>query len=59
MMTRKEERELLECVRANNKMLKQILAYIYGIQANADSENNYDFLRNIVANMVSERLKIK
>lgn len=34
-------------------MLKQIIAYINHINANADNENNNDFIRNILANLIS------
>lgn len=45
--------ELLQLTKENNYMLKQIIAYINHINANADNENNNDFIRNILANLVS------
>ena len=49
-------REILELLKENNKMLKEIIRYINYINAHADSENNYDFVRNVVANVVSSHL---
>ncbi len=48
-----EERHLL---RQNNRMLKEIISYINYINSRAESENNYDFIRNVIANVVSSRL---
>lgn len=45
--------ELLQLTRENNYMLKQIIAYINSINHNADNENNNDFIRNILANLMS------
>ena len=54
-MSQKME-ELLQLTRENNYMLKQIIAYINHINANADNENNNDFIRNILANLVSNQI---
>lgn len=48
--------ELLQLTKENNYMLKQIIAYINHINANADNENNNDFIRNILANLVSNQI---
>lgn len=48
--------ELLQLTRENNYMLKQIIAYINRINANADNENNNDFIRNILANLISNTI---
>lgn len=48
--------ELLQLTRENNYMLKQIIAYINHINANADNENNNDFIRNVLANLVSNQI---
>ncbi len=48
--------ELLQLTRENNYMLKQIIAYINKINANADNENNNDFFRNILANLISNSM---
>lgn len=45
--------ELLQLTKENNYMLKQIIAYINSINRNADNENNNDFIRNILANLMS------
>lgn len=45
--------ELLELTRENNKMLKQIIAYINYINSNANNENENDFVRNVIANLIS------
>ena len=49
-------REILELLKENNKMLKEIIRYINYINAHADTENNNDFVRNVVANLVSNRI---
>lgn len=54
-MSQKME-ELLQLVKENNYMLKQIIAYINNINANADNENNNDFIRNILANLISNQI---
>lgn len=45
--------ELLELTKENNRMLKQILAYIYKIESHSSTENENDFIRNIFANLIS------
>ena len=52
-MTKQEERELLRLTKANNRMLKEIIGYINLINSRAEEENNYDFLRNVIANLIS------
>lgn len=52
-MTKQEERELLRLTKANNKMLKEVIRYINFINSRAEEENNYDFLRNVIANLIS------
>lgn len=49
-------REILELLNENNKMLKEIIRYINYINAHAETENNNDFVRNVVANLVSNRI---
>ena len=65
-MTRKEEQyalDLLERIRdethENNIMLKQIINYINYTIANHHQENEDDFGRNILANLVSNYFNIK
>ncbi len=48
--------ELLQLTKENNYMLKQIIAYINHINVNADNENNNDFIRNILANLISNTI---
>lgn len=48
-MTYTEEKELLELVRENNTLLKQILIYVRHDDAN-------DFMTNILANIIGNRL---
>lgn len=50
--------ELLEITYDNNRMLKQIVAYINYINSNAENENNNDFLRNMLANMISSSMEM-
>ena len=45
--------ELLRLVQENNLMLKQIIAYINGVNAQANIENENDFIRNVIANLIS------
>lgn len=49
-------KEILELLKDNNRMLKEIIRYINYINAHADAENNNDFVRNVVANLVSNRI---
>lgn len=56
-MTYDEERELLKLVTENNIMLKSIIKYLNGQIGSADSENFNDFVRNIIANMVSTNIE--
>lgn len=51
--------ELLRLTQENNLMLKQIIAYINGINAHANTENENDFIRNIIANLISSSLTDK
>lgn len=45
--------ELLRLTQENNLMLKQIIAYINGVNSQASTENENDFVRNILANLIS------
>lgn len=49
IMTRNEERELLQLVRENNVLLKEILRFVYHDEAN-------DFTTNVIANIIGNRL---
>lgn len=48
--------ELLELIKENNEMLKQIIAYINYINGHANNENENDFIRNVIANLISNNL---
>lgn len=48
-----DKEELLRLTKENNEMLKQIIAYINHISSNANNENETDFVRNIIANLIS------
>lgn len=50
------DKELLRLTKENNKMLKQIIAYINYINSKAESENENDFVRNVIANLMSNSL---
>ena len=50
------EDEIIHLLRDNNRMLKEIIAYINLINSKAEEENNYDFLRNILANLISNKI---
>ena len=56
-MTCEEERELIRMVTENNIMLKSIVKYLSDQRTNADSENFNDFIRNIMANMISTNME--
>ena len=56
-MTYEEERELIRMTAENNYMLKSIIKYLSDQHINADNENFNDFIRNIVANMISTNME--
>lgn len=65
-MTRKEEQQLAESIRRirdetheNNIMLRQIIKYINLTIAHHNQENENDFGMNVIANIISNGLKIK
>lgn len=65
-MTRKEERYVLDTLdrirdetHQNNIMLKQIIKYINYTIANHHQENEDDFGRNILANLISNGINFK
>jgi hypothetical protein len=53
-MTYKEESYVLDIVTENNIMLKQIIQVLSTYIVNHNKENEEDFTRNVIANMVSE-----
>lgn len=60
--TTKENNKLLKennrLLISNNHMLKQIINFINENIINHNKENNEDFVRNILANMISTRLEL-
>ena len=56
-MTYEEERELIRMTAENNMMLKSIIKYLSNQRNNADGENFNDFIRNIMANMISTNIE--
>ena len=56
-MTYEEERELLRMTTENNIMLKSIIKYLSNQHNNSDNENFNDFIRNIMANMISTNIE--
>ena len=56
IMTRTEEKYLLETTRENNRMLRSIIRYINHIERKANEENIDDFGRNVIANVISSRI---
>ena len=56
-MTYEEERELIRMVTENNIMLKSTVKYLSDQHTNADNENFNDFIRNIMANMISTNME--
>ncbi len=57
-MTRKEERKLIEEVHENNIMLHQICDVINMYLSRHHQENEDDFNRNILANLISSGLSL-
>lgn len=45
--------ELLELTRENNVMLKYIVQFINEVKLTSQSRDNEDFVRNVLANMLS------
>lgn len=58
-MSYEEEQELLTLTRDNNRMLREIISYINLKDSQADSENLNDFLRNILANVISTNMDLR
>lgn len=58
-MSHEEEQELLTLTRDNNRMLREIISYINLKDSQADSENLNDFLRNILANIISTNMDLR
>lgn len=54
-MTHKEESYLLTLTSENNEMLHQIIGVLAYYIKNHNQENEDDFARNVIANLVSER----
>lgn len=50
--------ELLDVAYDNNRMLKYIVKCINAHLYNADSENNNDFIRNVIANLISSKFSV-
>ena len=51
--------ELLEVTYDNNRMLKEIMKYINYINSNNPNQDSEDFLRNVIANVVSNALPFR
>lgn len=52
----KNIKELLELTKENNAMLRYIVDCIDNAKLQADSENANDFIRNILANLISNKV---
>ena len=62
-MTLQEEKYVIDSIEAirktvdeNNMMLKEIIKYINYISMNASNENMDDFGRNVLANLISNKV---
>lgn len=55
-MTLQEQQELLYLTRENYKMLRYICEKINIHESNFDRENQDDFIRNILANLIGDGL---
>ena len=51
-------KQMAKEVHENNIMLKAIVRYLYDEAANANNENEQDFGRNVLANMLSNILEL-
>lgn len=65
MFTEREEQYILDSIKQikketheNNIMLRQIIKYLNNEIAYANQENDNDFMRNILANLISNGLDI-
>lgn len=58
-MSYEEEQELLTLIKDNNRMLREIISYINLKDYQANSENLNDFLRNILANIISTNMDLR
>lgn len=52
-------RENNNLLKENNKMLKQIIGVLNHYISHANQENEYDFGRNILANMLSNMIELR
>ena len=52
----KHIKEILYLLKENNRMLKEIISYINYMNSRAESENEHDFVRNVIANIISNPL---
>ena len=50
--------ELLDVTYDNNRMLKYIVKCINAHMYNAENENTNDFMRNVIANLISGRISL-
>ena len=50
----KEEKELLYLQRENYKMLRYICEWLNKYDSHIDEENQNDFIRNIIANLIGD-----
>lgn len=64
-MNKKDEEYLFECiedikfeVHENNKMLRQICSVVNTYLANHQRENDEDFGRNVLANLISSSFEV-
>lgn len=58
-MTEDEQREMLQLLRDNNKMLKELLeiAHKFTSPEFIRSENENDFYMNVVANLIAKKIE--
>lgn len=49
--------EILKLLKENNDMLRMILSFIALKEFGAVSENNDDFIRNVLANLISNKIE--
>lgn len=48
--------ELIRLTKENNMMLRYLVGFVNQYKANYNSENDTDFIRNIIANMISNNI---
>lgn len=57
-MTPQEEWQLLHLTRENNRLLNEINTFLKHFMSNNNKGNATDFLLNVIANMIAEKMNL-